>query len=252
MRIAAVYDIHGNLPALEAVLAEIERESVDCLVVGGDVVAGPMPSETVALLQNSSIPAHFIRGNAESELLRHLAGDDPGGLSERANEEARWVADTLSAEHKQFVAGWAASVSLPVNGWGNVLFCHATPHSDITVFTRATPEEKLHPLFADVAESVVVCGHTHMQFDRPVGSVRILNAGSVGMPFGSTGAYWLLLDSEIVFKQTDYDLAQAAERIRQSNYPHAESFAANSVLQAPPLAQAVEFLSQLEAKQSAL
>ncbi|MFZ1398175.1 MAG: metallophosphoesterase, partial [Candidatus Promineifilaceae bacterium] len=91
MRIAAVYDIHGNLPALEAVLSEIVKESVDCIVVGGDVVAGPLPNESLQLLQSLDIPTQFIRGNAESELLRHLAGEPPGGLSERANEEARWV-----------------------------------------------------------------------------------------------------------------------------------------------------------------
>lgn len=250
MRIAALYDIHGNLPALEAVLQEIKREAVDCIVVGGDVVAGPLPNETLQLLQRITLPTHFIRGNAESELLRYLAGKDPGGLSERANEEARWLAKTLTPEHKKWVASWPATVKLEVAGWGEVLFCHATPRSDIQVFTRLTPEEKLMPLFRDTNVTLVVCGHTHMQFERTVGDTRVVNAGSVGMPFGQTGADWLLLDDEIVLQHTNYDLAQAAEQIRQSGYPHGEAFAGNNVLQSPSEAQALEMLSQLEARQA--
>lgn len=250
MRVATLYDIHGNLPALEAVLHEIEGETVDAIVVGGDVVAGPLPSETLALLQNIGIPTYFIRGNAESELFRCLAGEEPGGLSERANREAYWVAQTLTPEHKQIISRWSKTVELQLNGWGNVLFCHATPESDILVFTQLTPEEKLLPLFEHLNVSLVVVGHTHMQFDRTIGSVRVVNAGSVGLPFGRTGADWLLLDTDIQFRHTDYDVAQAAEQIRQSNYPQAEDFAANNVLQTPSKSQALEMLSQLEAIQA--
>ncbi|MBK8901179.1 MAG: metallophosphoesterase family protein [Anaerolineaceae bacterium] len=250
MRIAAVYDIHGNLPALQAVLQDVKREAVECVVVGGDVVAGPLPNETLQLLQSVTIPTQFIRGNAESELLRVLAGEEPGGLSERADEEAFWLAKTLTPEHKQFVAGWPTAVTLEVAGWGKVLFCHATPHSDIQVFTRLTPEEKLVSWFKGLNTSLVVCGHTHMQFERTVGDVCVVNAGSVGMPFGRTGADWLLLDGEIALQHTDYDLEQAAAQIRQSNYPDAESFASGNVLQSPSEAQALEMLAHLEARQA--
>ena len=150
MQVAAIYDIHGNLPALEAVLQEIHDEAVDSIVVGGDVVAGPLPSETLALLRSLSIPTHFIHEGAPIfifELARYLAGQPPGGLSERADEEARWVAQVLSPEDKQFVASWSSTVELEIDGWGHVLFCHATPTSNITVFTRMTPEEKLLHIF---------------------------------------------------------------------------------------------------------
>jgi putative phosphoesterase len=250
MRVAAVYDIHGNLPALEAVLQDIKREAVDCVVVGGDVVAGPLPNETLQLLQSITIPTYFIRGNAESELLRCMDGEEPGGLSERADEEARWLAKTLTPEHKQFVANWPATVTLEAAGLGQVLFCHATPTSDILVFTHQTPAEKLLPWFAGAIAGLVICGHTHMQFDRTVGNVCVVNAGSVGMPFGRTGADWLLLDSEIALQHTKYDLAQAAEQIRQSDYPHAEAFASNNVLQSPSETQALAMLTQLEAIQA--
>jgi len=252
MRVAAVYDIHGNLPALEAVLPAIERIKVDAVVVGGDVVAGPLPNETLQLLQSITIPIHFIRGNAESELLRVLAGEEPGGLSERADEEARWLANVLTSEHKQFIASWPATVKLEVSGRGQVLFCHATPYSDIQVFTHLTPDEKIVSLFANTESSLVVCGHTHMQFERTIGNVHVVNAGSVGMPFGRTGADWLLLDDEIALQHTSYDLAQAAELIRQSHYPHAEAFASNNILQSPSEAQALEMLSQLEARQAGM
>ncbi|MCB0209338.1 MAG: metallophosphoesterase family protein [Anaerolineae bacterium] len=250
MRVAAIYDIHGNLPALEAVLEDIYNEAVDCIVVGGDVVAGPLPSETLALLQSVTSPTYFIHGNAEAELLRYLAGEAPGGLSERADDEARWVAQVLSPEEKQFVASWSATVTLDIDGWGDVLFCHATPNSNITVFTAMTPEEKLLPLFSELTASLVVCGHTHMPFDRTIGGVRVINAGSVGMPFGRTGADWLFIDTDLDFRHLDYNATAAAERIRQSAYPQAEDFAAHNVLQAPSKEDAMKMLAWVESKQA--
>ncbi|MEM8531555.1 MAG: metallophosphoesterase family protein [Chloroflexota bacterium] len=250
MRVAAIYDIHGNLPALEAVSQEISNEAVDAIAVGGDVVAGPLPSETLTCLQHVDIPIHFIHGNAESELLRYLENGEPGGLSERANNEARWVAQTLTSEHQQFVSQWSMTLELDVDGLGTVLFCHATPSNDIDVFTRLTPEEKLLPIFEHLNVSLVVCGHTHMQFDRTIAGVRVVNAGSVGMPFGRTGADWLMIETDVIFRHTDYDAMDAAERIRQSGYPSAEEFATNNVLQAPTEEIALQMLSQIEARQA--
>ncbi len=251
MRLAALYDIHGNLPALEAVLQDVRAAGVDLIVVGGDVVAGPLPIETLDCLQaeSASTPVHFIHGNAESELLRCLAGQPIGGLSERANDEARWLAAYLPANLIQFIAEWPATLIYKVES-ETVLFCHATPHSDIDVFTRLTPEEKLKPIFESLDASLVVCGHTHMPFERTVGQVRVVNAGSVGMPFGHTGANWLLLDGAVHFRHTTYDLDEAAECIRQSGYPQAEAFAVNNVLQAPAEAAALQMLAQLEANQA--
>lgn len=246
MRVAALYDIHGNLPALEAVLAKIAHANVDTLVIGGDVVAGPLPNETLARLQALDLPIHCIHGNAESELLRALAGQEPGGLSSYADDEARWVAQTLTAEHRAFIATWADTITLTVEGIGDVLFCHATPQDDLTVFTKETAEERLVPILGGLAVAMVICGHTHMQFDRIIAGVRLVNAGSVGMPFGHTGADWLLLDGDVMLRHTDYDLAAAAERIRRSAYPHAEEFAAGNILQAPTVAQAMAMLTRLE------
>ena len=165
---------------------------MDGVVVGGDVIAGPMPEETLALLRALAVPTYFVRGNAESEVLAHLVGADAG--SSGAAVVARWVAARLSPESARFVAGWPATVRLTLGGLGGVLFCHATPGSDTEVFTRLTAEARLQRLFGGVDAAVVVCGHTHMAFDRSVAGVRIVNAGSVGMPYGQPGAHWLLLD----------------------------------------------------------
>ena len=250
MRIAAIYDIHGNLPALEAVLADIYRETVDLIVVGGDVVAGPMPGETLALLQSIEIPTRFIHGNAESEVLRHQAGLEIGGLSPHAEGIARWVAERLTPDQLQFLKSWPTTTRHKIEGLGEVLFCHATPHNDIDVFTPQTSDETLMTILGNVPESIMICGHTHMQFDHTLHHLRIINAGSVGMPFGKTGADWLLLDTNVTFKHTDYDQEKAAERIRHTDYPQAEAFADNNVLQAPTEAQASEMLIQLAAKQA--
>ena len=251
MKIAALYDIHGNLPALEAVLQAVRAADVDLIVVGGDVVAGPQPIDTLACLQaeSANTPIQFIRGNAESELLRCVAGQEIGGLSERANDEARWLASYLPENLIQFIAQWPATVAHNIDGQ-TVLFCHATPQNDIDVFTRLTSEERLMSIFGALDASLVVCGHTHMQFARTVGDMRLVNAGSVGMPFGHTGADWLLFDGAVQFQHTEYDLSQAAVRIRQSDYPQAEAFAANNVLQAPAEEAALQMLAQLEARQA--
>jgi diadenosine tetraphosphatase ApaH/serine/threonine PP2A family protein phosphatase len=120
-----------------------------------------------------------------------------------------------------------------MDGPGKVLFCHATPRNPNDIFTRLTHGDRVASLFGTLDVDVVVCGHTHMQFDRMIGSVRVVNAGSVGMPFGKPGAYWLLLGSQIDFRRTEYDLEKAAARIRETQYPDAEEFAAQNVLQPP-------------------
>jgi diadenosine tetraphosphatase ApaH/serine/threonine PP2A family protein phosphatase len=131
---------------------------------------------------------------------------------------------------------------------GDVLFCHATPQNDTDVFTRLTPEDRLLPIFESLDVSVVVCGHTHMQFDRTVGKIRVVNAGSVGMPFGEPGADWLLLGGDVELRHTDYDLLKAAERIRQTNYPTAVDFAEDNVLRPPSEEKTLKLFSSAELK----
>jgi putative phosphoesterase len=246
MRIAALYDIHGNLPALEAVLEAIDQATVDLLVVGGDVVSGPMPSETLACLRNLTIPVQFIQGNADREVLAHMTGSSAGAVPEHVQVITRWVANQLQPEHARLIASWPATLQFDLPGLGQVLFCHATPRSDTALFTRLTPEQRLVPVFEGLNATVVVCGHTHMQFDRTIGTTRVVNAGSVGMPYGDPGAYWLLLGPTIQFRHTAYDRTAAAARILATNYPQAEEFAAENVLQIPSEAEALEVFTRME------
>ena len=235
MRVAAIYDIHANLPALEAVLAEIRQASVDRVVVGGDVVPGPMPRESIAALTDYDLPIDFIHGNGESEILAILAGAGPtAAVPTQSHDALRWVARNLSPEQDRLLAEWPLTHRLDVPRVGSVLFCHATPRNDTDIFTEATPEERLRPIFEGVEADLIVCGHTHMQFDRLIGGVRVVNAGSVGMPFGRAGAYWLLLGPDVELRQTSYDLVAAAERVRLTDYPAASEFADGHIL-APPL-----------------
>ena len=233
MRVAAIYDIHGNLPALETVLDEIRRAKVDQVVVGGDVVPGPMPRETIACLLDFDIPMQFIRGNGDREVLARLRGEEGGTVPEQFREILLWTAQQLDFEHEQMLASWPETLRVELTGVGVVLFCHATPRSDTEIFTRRTSDDRLSPIFEGLDVPVVVCGHTHMQFDRTIGSTRVLNAGSVGMPFGQPGAYWLMLGPDVQFRHSPYDLAKAADRIRNTTYPQAEKFAAGNVLQPP-------------------
>lgn len=236
VRVAALYDIHGNLPALEAVLRDVSSEAVDAVLVGGDIVPGPMSAEALALLLEQPIPVHFIRGNGERETLAARDGREPA-VPASAVRSVRWSASQISEGQAELMRGWPATVRMEITGLGSVLFCHATPRNDNEVFTRLTRAESVATAFQDVEADVVVCGHTHMQFDRTIGRVRVANAGSVGMPFGKAGAYWALLGPEVWQRRTDYDLEAAAERVRRTAYPAAEEFASRNVLQPPSEAE---------------
>jgi putative phosphoesterase len=248
MRVAALYDIHGNLPALEAVLAEVRATGVDRIVVGGDVIPGPLPRETLACLRELEIPVLYLSGNGEREVLAAKAGVENGALPAAVREVLRWSAEQLDAEAERWLASWPQTVRIEIPPLGEVLFCHATPRSDTEIFTRRTPEERLLPIFSGLDVPLVVCGHTHMPFDRTIGTVRVVNAGSVGMPFGEPGADWLLLGPGIQLRRTHYDLARAAERIRATSYPQAEEFAARNVLQPPSESEMLKLFEPAEAK----
>jgi len=248
MRVAAIYDIHGNLPALEAVLQDIRQAEVDRVVVGGDVVPGPMPRQALARLLDLDIPVQFIQGNGDRAVLEQMAGTETGSIPEQFREVIRHSAQQLDPEHERLLASWPKTFRVEIPGLGAVLFCHATPRNDTEIFTRLTPEDGLLPAFAGVNESVVICGHTHMQFDRMIGKIRVVNAGSVGMPYGEAGAFWLLLGPDVHLRHTPYDLAKAASRIRETNYPQAEEFAAGNILQTPLEEEMLERFGQVELK----
>jgi predicted phosphodiesterase len=242
-RIAALYDIHGNLPALEAVLRDVRGAGVDQIVVGGDVLPGPMPCESLAALLDLDVPLAFIIGNGDREVIAPT-----GVVPEAYRESMQWNAAQLADGDAARLAGWPLTVRKSVEGIGEVLFCHATPRNDVEIFTRLTPDAPLLPIFGTLPVALAVCGHTHMQFDRTIGSVRVVNAGSVGMPFGEPGAYWLLLGPDVQLRRTDYDLTEAAARIRATSYPKADEFAARNVLQPPSEQDILASFSRAELK----
>ena len=242
MKIAALYDIHGNLPALNAVVEELERIGPDVIVVGGDIVSGPMPRTTLERLRQLAGHVVALRGNADREVVAAFDGERfAANLPEEVREVTQWVAQQLEPEQRDYLAHLPEHITLAVDGLGDVLFCHATPYSDEDIFTPITPQERLRLLFGDVAQHVVVCGHTHMQFELHVDGVRVINAGSVGMPYADRpGAYWLLLGpggSEL--RRTTYDLEAAAEAVRASGYPQARDFAEENVLRVPTAEEAM-------------
>lgn len=251
MRIAALYDIHGNLPALDAALQEIDRENPDLIVVGGDIASGPLPRATMERLMGLGDRARFIRGNADRELVVCFDGGplDPR-LPTASQEETRWAAGQLDRVHRDFLAQLPEHAIVAVDGLGDVLFCHGSPRSDEEILTVATPDERAGAALAGVAQRVVVCGHTHMQFDRYVGAVRVVNAGSVGMPYGEPGAYWALLGPKVVLRHTPYDLDRAAELIRGSADPQAHEFATHNVLTPPTAAEAIATFEHRAAQRS--
>ncbi len=248
MRVAAIYDIHGNLPALEAVLADIRAASLDLVVVGGDVVPGPMPRESLQILLDFPVPTQFIHGNGEVAVLEVMAGREPSLVPQQHRPVIRWCAEQLSG-WEQLLITWPKTSTIELPSLGKVLFCHATPRDENEIFTRLTPEDRILPAFDGLDASVVVCGHTHMQFERVIGRTRVVNAGSVGMPFGRTGADWLLIDEAIELMHTSYDLDQAADRIRQSGYPDADAFVDRYLLNPPTEAQMLSAFSPAESGQ---
>jgi putative phosphoesterase len=183
--IATLYDIHGNLAALEAVLAEIPAEAT--IVVGGDVCfRGDRPAETLERLRELGDRVVWVRGNCDRELTTE---------------------EHVSVEQVEFLRGLPPTAQID-----RVLYVHATPRNDMDIFTERTPEERIAFLFEDIDADVVVCGHTHMQFERTVAGKRVINSGSVGLPFEEeAGAYWTL---DLEHRFTPYESAPAPEHTR--------------------------------------
>jgi putative phosphoesterase len=211
VRVAALYDVHGNLPALEAVLAE--AADADLIVVGGDVVEGAFPAETIERLRAEGDRVRWLRGNVERELVEQPppreGGPPPFELEPLV---------ALSDEQVDFLYGLPERVELELPGLGHVLFCHATPHNDLDMVTPLTPDERLRRILEGVSADVVVAGHTHIQEDRRVGGVRWVNAGSVGMAYeDEPGAYWALLGPDVELRRTEYD----ATKLGGYEYPQA-------------------------------
>ena len=207
MKVAALYDVHGMPHPLDAVLAEVEAEGFDAVLFGGDLIGGPFPERVVERVGDVE-GARFVRGNAERE---------PG----------EWDRERVGEEELRRLAALPFSQSLD-----DVFYCHATPQDDTTMTTVFTPDEALRASFGGVEERVVVIGHTHHQFERSVDGVRVVNAGSVGMPYeGEVAAFWASVeDGRPSFRKTPFDVERAVADIRASGWPGAGEFVEENLL----------------------
>jgi putative phosphoesterase len=235
VRVAAISDIHGNLPALEAVLADIEDDNVDAIVVAGDTISGPWPAEVFDLVVAAD--ALVVRGNADRLVLER---DDQYG------QLAAWSADRLGKARLAVAAEWPLTVELAMGSLGPVLVCHSTPVSDDPIYTRITPDEDVLAMLGPVRPGVVVCGHTHMQYDRTLdGGLRVVNPGSVGLPYeGERGAYWALLEDDVQFRRTEYDVEAAVVAVRDMRTPVDEELL-QYLLEPPDSITATEYFESL-------
>jgi predicted phosphodiesterase len=234
MRVAAICDIHGNLPALRAVLAEAARENVGTYVFGGDVAAGPLPSQTLDQLMALGNRPRFVRGNADREIVdAYDSGQiDITGIDDPAQRAAIFAASRISRRHRDFLAGFSPTVGLEVDGLGPTLFCHGSPRSDTQIITRVTSDDRLRGILGGIRERTIVCGHTHQQFDRSIDAWRIVNAGSVGVPYeGQPGAYWALIGPDVQLRRTEYQLDQALEELHAGGFPDVDEMLKESLLE---------------------
>ena len=223
-RVVVLSDVHGNAVALEAVLAELDAAAPDLVVFGGDLTWGPLPEQTLALVDALAVPALFVRGNAERALL------EP---SKEPTERERWLAERHTGEALAFVSSFVEQASVEVDGLGPVRFCHGSPRSDEECVTPETPEKRVRAMMAEISERILVTAHTHVQFDRHVAGFRSINPGSVGMPYeGVPGAYWAVLGPGVELRRTEYSLEQAAAAYRASDDPLAEQMV--EMLETPP------------------
>jgi putative phosphoesterase len=211
VRVAALADVHGNAPALEAVLAEVARERVELIVFCGDLTWGPLPAETLALVRALETPARFVRGNAD----RSVGVDFEG--------RGAWMAAHHDSEQTAFVNGFEQHVVCEVDGLGSVRFVHGSPRSDEECVTPETPPERVAEFMDGVPERVVVTAHVHVSYDRELADVRLVGPGSVGRPYeGARGARWALLGPGVQLRRTEYDYEATADLYRASGIPGAE------------------------------
>ncbi|MGW1891455.1 metallophosphoesterase family protein [Streptomyces sp. NPDC002004] len=223
-RIAVLSDVHGVLPAVEAVLAEPDVASADRIVLTGDIACGPQPVQVLDLLAGLGDRAAWVRGNADRELVEYRRGlrtsiPDPIAPS---------AAESLREDQVDFLAELPTTLTVPVDGLGEVLFCHATPRDDAEMVLVDSRAARWEEVFAGLGPGVttVVCGHTHMPFTRLAAGRLVVNPGSVGMPYGRPGAHWALLGPGVELRRTVFDVAAAAARIAaDSAFPQAAEWA---------------------------
>lgn len=249
MRVAVLSDIHGHLPALEAVLAEVDAAGVDAIVLNGDLADGPLPAQVIDRLAELGERAIWVGGNGDRWLAAAFDGTfQPTGSP--ADAWMTWGAGQLSQAHRDRLAGLPLTVTVDVDGLGPVAFCHATARDDNEIILVDSPVQHYRDAFAGLREQVVVIGHSHMPFERLADRRRVINPGSVGMPYGHLGAAWALLGPDVVLRRASYDVDAAARTLAASTMPGIEEFIAENVRAVPSDADALAVFTQVARDQA--
>jgi len=251
-RVVAVYDVHGNLPALEAVLSDLNGIDRDLLVVGGDVASGPMLAEVLDRLEAMGEGVCWVCGNADREVVSAYDEGSPAAdarFSDPALRASWWSASRIGDHHSDLMASFEAQGVVEVEGLGAVLFCLATPNSDEEISTTATPDARLRGILGgtwQTWQSVVVRGHVQTRYDRRLDDTRIVEAGSVGLPYQGepVGAFWAILGPKGVgLRRSDYDLGGAVEKFCDLGYPGVEDVE-EALLEPPDPAWVADFFER--------
>ena len=248
-RVAALYDIHGNLPALNAVLAELEREDVDHIVIGGDVANGPLPTATLDALVALGPNVSYVIGNGDREVAAAYDGEELAASVLAESPAARssvFAAGRISTRHRELIGSFRPTVRLQIDGLGAVLFCHGSPRSDTEIITTLTPDDRLGEILAaDRNPPTIVGGHTHRQLDRRPYRWRFINAGSVGMPYeGRAGAFWALLGPDVELRCTSYDVTAAIEELRAGGFDDVDEMFEESLINPMDADQVAQLFEQ--------
>ncbi|WP_238176983.1 metallophosphoesterase [Kribbella sp. VKM Ac-2566] len=225
MSVAVLSDVHGVLPVLQAVLAEPDVTSADRIVLTGDIVAGPQPVAVLDRLLQLGDRVIMVRGNADRDIVTLATGD----MVDSPFDIDVWAAKQLSPQHIDVLAALQHPVTLHIDGFGPVLFCHGSPRDDNEVVLVDTRLSRWAEAFADVPDEVrtIVCGHTHMPFMRLVDRRLVINSGSIGMPYGAPVGHWVhLMDGNVSLRRTDMDADSVVEQIvAGSTYPDRRAWA---------------------------
>ncbi|MFW6091541.1 MAG: metallophosphoesterase family protein, partial [Actinomycetota bacterium] len=241
-------DVHGVLPAVEAVLDEPDVRAADRIVLTGDIAAGPLPVETLDLLASLGDRVVWVRGNADRELVTLARG----GETAIPDPVVPWAAGELRPDQVARLDSLPHPVTIDVDGFGRVLFCHGTPRDDDEVVLVDSSLRRWAAVFSGVDDAVqtVVCGHTHMPFQRLVDRRLVVNPGSVGMPYGRPGPHWALLRNGVAqLRHTRVDADAMADHVlARSGYRGIAEWVDFYVRRAASDAEAIEVMGRRDGR----
>jgi putative phosphoesterase len=234
VRVALISDLHGNLPALEAVLAELEHEEFDKLVCLGDVAVGPQPTETLRRVKGLGCPV--VMGNWDAWFLSDLPSHSDE-LGRKLVETGAWSAEQLSPADREYMQTFQQRLELPLDGTTTLLCVHGSPRSYEDFILATTPDESLEQMLDGQRAPVMAAGHTHFQMLRRHNELLLVNPGSVGLPFrhpdadqvmriGRWAEYGLIgLDDgrlTVELRRTLFDVDDFLRAALRTGMPHAE------------------------------